>query len=51
MATVPVRHPHLKKDVGKLREDREVIKGLENGTWKISERHYFVPRREGWEVT
>lgn len=35
----------------KLREDREMIKGLANGNFEDGERHYLVQRKDGEGAT
>lgn len=47
----PVWHPRVKEDVEKLREDREMIKGLANGNFEDGERHYLVQRKDGKGAT
>lgn len=43
----PIWRPRFKMDVEKLREDRGMIKGLENGNFEDGWRHYLVHRKDG----
>lgn len=42
---VPIWHPRFKKDVGELREDGEMIKGLENGTFEEGLKALVSPEK------
>lgn len=45
---VPIWHPHSKKDVEKLREDPEMIKGVENENSEELQALFSLEERS-WE--